>query len=174
MPVTYKKIASVTVGSGGAASIDFQNIPQTGYTDLLLKFSLRGDLASTVTYAMVDFNNSNANKSGRLLAGNGSSAYSASYSDIFTGGTGSNATASTFANGEMYVLNYLGSANKSMFADMVGENNATSADQWLFAGLWSNTAAINRITLHAADGSFSRNKLWVQHSTAVLYGISKS
>ena len=40
MPVTYKPIATVTVGAGGAASIDFTSIPGT-YTDLLVLISAR-------------------------------------------------------------------------------------------------------------------------------------
>ena len=168
---TMELIQTVTLSSS-QASIDFQNIPQT-YSDLVIKFSLRGDLASRVTYGMIDFNNSNANKTGRLLAGDGASAYSASYSDIFTGGTGANATASTFGNGDIYIPNYTGNTNKSVSIDWVGENNATGSDQWLYAGLWSNTSAINRITIHAADGSFARNRLWVANSTASLYGITR-
>ena len=40
MAVTHNLISTITVGSGGAASIDFTSIPQT-YTDLLVKISLR-------------------------------------------------------------------------------------------------------------------------------------
>ena len=42
MADTYTLISSVTVGAGGASSIDFTSIPAT-YTDLLVKFSLRTD-----------------------------------------------------------------------------------------------------------------------------------
>jgi hypothetical protein len=175
MPVTYKKIASVTVGSGGAASIDFTSIPST-FTDLCLELSLRGDFASTITYGLIEFNNSSSNLSGRLLAGEGSgSPYSGAYaSNVWTIGTGSNATASTFSSVEVYIPNYTASANKSVSIDAVSENNATAASAYLYAGLWSNTAVINRITIHAADSSFAKNKNWVQHSTATLYGISNS
>ena len=40
MATTYTLISSVTVGSGGAANIEFTSIPST-YTDLLLKYYLR-------------------------------------------------------------------------------------------------------------------------------------
>jgi hypothetical protein len=40
MATTFIKIASVTVGSGGAASMDFTSIPST-YTDLVIKVSTR-------------------------------------------------------------------------------------------------------------------------------------
>ena len=38
MPNTFKKISTVTVGSSGAASISFTNIPQT-FTDLKIVMS---------------------------------------------------------------------------------------------------------------------------------------
>ena len=40
---TYTLISSVTVGAGGASSIDFTSIPST-YTDLLVKISARSTL----------------------------------------------------------------------------------------------------------------------------------
>ena len=45
MATTYKAISTVTVGSGGAASITFSSIPAT-YTDLVLKISGRHDTSS--------------------------------------------------------------------------------------------------------------------------------
>jgi hypothetical protein len=41
MANTYEAIATVEVGSGGAADIEFTSIPGT-YTDLVLKLSARG------------------------------------------------------------------------------------------------------------------------------------
>ena len=173
MANTYTLISSATVGSGGASSIDLTSIPAT-YTDLVLEYSLRGNLSSRLTYVMVEFNGLATNQTGKLLAGDGVTAYSASYSNIFTGATGANATASVFGNGQIYIPNYAGSNNKSVSIDWVGENNATSSDAWLFAGLWSSSAAINRITLYAADGGFSKTQTFVQYSTAYLYGISNA
>ena len=40
MALTYTALASVTVGSGGAANIEFTSIPGT-YTDLVMLVSLR-------------------------------------------------------------------------------------------------------------------------------------
>jgi hypothetical protein len=42
MAATYKLIETVTVGSGGAANIEFTSIPQT-YTDLKLVISGKND-----------------------------------------------------------------------------------------------------------------------------------
>lgn len=166
MPVTYKKIASVTVGAGGAASIEFTNIPAT-YTDLLLKFSLRGDIDSGTI--LVYFNGSTSNLSSRQIYGTGSGAASnSSATDIRTWGGQNQSlyTSNTFANAEMYIPNYAGNTNKSVSIDGVNENNATEAYTSLAAGLWANTSAITSIKLD--------NNNFVQYSTAVLYGISKS
>ena len=78
-------------------------------------------------------------------------------------------TASTFANGEIYIPNYAGSTYKSLSADSVTETNATGAVRAFHATLWSNTAAINQITLTPdAGGNF------VQYSTAYLYGVKNA
>jgi hypothetical protein len=66
---------------------------------------------------------------------------------------------------EIYFPNYASATNKSFSIDSVTENNATLANQFLTAGLWSNTAAITSITLLAASGNLA------YYSTASLYGI---
>jgi hypothetical protein len=166
----YESIATVTVGSGGASSIDFTSIPAT-YTDLCLKFSVRTNRATiTAELLRVDFNGSSSSQSSRLLEGSGTSVSSFSLSTTQVAvGTTSASTASTFSNGELYIPNYAGSANKSISADSVAENNATTGPLYLGAGLWSNTAAITSISLTSTISTTIQ-----QYSTATLYGISKS
>jgi hypothetical protein len=84
------------------------------------------------------------------------------------GAVPSNWTANTFSNGEIYIPNYAGSNYKSWSSDAVTENNATSADMSLVAGLTSITAAITSITIAGAAGNL------VQYSTAYLYGVSNA
>lgn len=168
MADTFIKIARVDVGAGGATTFDFTSIPST-YTDLCLKISCRTSNATTAEVANISFNGSSSSISVRFIYGSGSSATSATSTSyaIWTGGA--NATANTFGNAEMYFPNYAGSSNKSWSADSVSENNATEAYANLFAGLWSNTSAINRITLTAGAGSN-----FAQYSSATLYGILKA
>jgi hypothetical protein len=169
MATTYTLISSVTVGSGGAANIDFQNIPQT-YTDLCLSTSLRTDRVATQDGLTLEFNASSANFTRRELTGNGASASSGSASNGFAGNIdAASATASTFSNNQIYIPNYTGSTNKSYSADSVQENNATTAYAVLVAGLWSQTTAISRITLKSDNAAN-----FVQYSTAYLYGISNA
>ena len=167
MPNTFTLIASSTVGSGGAASIDFSSIPST-YTDLCLKLSTRH--ATGAPYLAVSFNGSTSSFTYRYLEGNGASASSGNGSANWSVALNpSSATASTFSNGEIYIPNYAGSNNKSFSADGVTENNGTTAYADMFASLWSNTVAINQITLSATGGGN-----FVEYSTAYLYGIVKS
>ena len=171
MANTYVQIGStVTVGSGGAANIEFTSIPAT-YTDLVLKVSTRSDLANAFSASSLSFNGNTANYSWRELFGVGNSQGSNSGTDTSKGSgqvTGASATSSTFANTEIYIPNYASANNKSFSVDGVTENNATSAAAVLYAYLWSNTAAITSITLTANTGNF------VQYSTASLYGILKN
>ena len=171
MPVTYKKIASVTVGSGGAAEMNFTSIPGT-YTDLVLKVSARDDdnTPSSFDFVRIQFNGSTSSLSCRFLRGNGTNAASGSSASVINAGISNNSTqtASTFSNFEVYIPNYAGSNNKSVSSDSVAENNATDNYMHINAGLWSDTSAITSIKLVSQAGSF------VQHSTATLYGISKS
>jgi hypothetical protein len=166
---TYIQIATVTVGAGGAASIDFSSIPST-YTDLLLVGSVRSSNSNNYGDVFFTFNGATTNRSARYLEGSGSAAASGTQTTMGAGsGQGNSATASTFGNFQLYIPNYAGSTNKSSSADGVGENNATQAYATLTANLWSSTAAINQITILPLS-TFN----FVQYSTASLYGIKNS
>ena len=175
MATTYKAIATVTVGSGGATSIGFSNIPQT-YTDLVILVSSRTDGSGNMC---MQINGSTTSYSQIRLGGTGSGTYSntstgqsGSPGNSFLAGIsgGSSNTASTFGSAQIYIPNYTSNNNKSAASESNQENNATTAYSELFAGLWSNTSAVTSITLLTYDtgGKF------VQYSTATLYGIKNS
>ncbi len=165
MPNTFTKIASVTVGSGGATSIDFTSIPST-FTDLCLKISVRSNQANNANTLSITFNGSSANFTSRLIEGSGSSAVSFSSINNIGNAQGTSSTSNTFSSVDLYIPNYAGSTNKSFSADGVTENNGTTAYATLAAGLWSQTAAITSVSITITS--------FVQYSTATLYGISKS
>jgi hypothetical protein len=169
MALTYKKIASVTVGSGGAASIDFSSIPAT-YTDLIVHLSLRDESTNGFPAVTMEINGVTTNRSWRRLRGDGSAASSTNNTtgEINTM-PGANKTASTFGSIQVYLPNYAGSTNKSFSVDGVTEDNATASDQILTAGLWSQTTAINQLTFKSGSATDFN-----QHSTATLYGILKA
>jgi hypothetical protein len=165
---SYVLIEKITVGAAGANSVTFSNIPQTGYTDLVVKFSTRGSSGNIYNEVTVRPNGSSANLSARILEGSGSSASSFTTTDGWAGAsTGNGATANTFSNGEIYFPNYTSSNYKSFTSDTVGENNASTAYSDLTANLWSNTAAITSIELRQAVNLFQ------QYSTFYLYGVAK-
>ena len=179
MANTYTLISSVTVGSGGAASIDFTSIPST-YTDLVLKVSSRddrsgqpnGDLA--VQIGLNGTINTGSIYSTRRLYGASTFTGSDSISSAASAGVGmsdsSTATANTFSNNELYFPNYAGSTNKSFSVDGVSENNSSSGGwQILNAGLAATTNAITDIRLTSFFGT-----AFAQYTTAYLYGISNA
>jgi hypothetical protein len=174
MPANYVLLEKITVGAAGANSVTFSGIPQTGYTDLVVKISGRSDTNGANPNRWRDvtigFNGtgSNTNVTNRVLYGLGNSVGSIS-SNPTSGGaiTSADATASTFSNTEIYIPNYTSSSFKSYSMDNVTENNATAALTVLLAGLWSNTAAINSIALFPDAGNFAAN------STFYLYGVAK-
>jgi hypothetical protein len=165
VPDTFIKIASVTVGSGGAASIDFTSIPST-YTDLVVKGSVRTDAGTAYGVVYLSVNGVTTNQSRVRIFGDGASAgtdIDSSQSLALVSGNG--ATANTFGTFEMYIPNYTGSSVKSLSWDSVGETNATTIYAQLLAGLWNQTTAITSIGFTAG---------FMQYSTATLYGIKNS
>jgi hypothetical protein len=152
-----------------AASITFSNIPQN-FTDLYLVFSPRTARNQLADLLSMEFNSISTGYSRRTIEGSGSSAASGSASDsliaLMNGGT---STANTFSNIAVYIPNYTSSAFKSYSIDGVTEHNATAANQFIWASLWSNNAAISSITLK----SFENNN-FAQNSSATLYGINRT
>jgi len=168
MANTFELIASSTVGSGGAASIDFTSIPST-YTDLCVKVSARSTSAQPQENLMIELNGSSANFTRRALEGDGGTAYSYSGSTGMVGYVvGNGATSNTFNNADIYIPNYASSNYKSISTDDVQEGNTATIYMQMTAVLWSSTAAITSLTLKPSTNNF------VQYSTAYLFGIKSS
>lgn len=163
----------ITVGAAGAGAVTFQNIPQSGYTDLKVVMSVRTSQANIPDWGSVRFNGDTAaHYSYRYLNGSGtapgsSNATGADHAEITTGWNGATSTTGTFASAELYIPNYLGSQQKSFSADAAGENNSTAAYMSINAMLWNQTSTINSITLASANGATIQ-----QYSTFSLYGIA--
>lgn len=175
MADTYKLIQTATVSSGGSATIAFSSIPTT-YTDLHLLLSLRttgvGSFAGSI--GQITFNSSTSGYTIKDVYGQqggaANSAFAFATTYIPTGRDGNaNYTANTFSNHSVYITNYTGANFKSASLNSTNENNSTTNQSMAFiAALWSNTAAINAITITSGDGTY------VQYSTATLYGIKSS
>ena len=163
-------IETVTVGSGGAASITFSAIAAV-WTDLYLLVSIRESRTDVGSAGGVSwtlrFNGVTTNQSQRDLRYNPSGSTPSSSADslfYMLSCTGFD-TANTFSSGGITIPNYAGSTNKSFSAENLGENNGNSGGR-MSGGLWSSTDAITSISLHPSTGTF------VQFSSASLYGIT--
>ena len=165
MPNNYVLLERIELNAS-AASVTFANIPQTGYTDLKIVFSARGDNASNSSQIFTKVNSSDG--SSRVLRGSGSAASSFTDASLMETGRASaaNSTANTFSSGEIYIPNYSTAAVHSISSDVVSENNATEAYAEMAASLTTSSAAITSITLTQSGPNF------VQYSTFSLYALA--
>jgi len=168
--MSFELIETVTVGAGGASSIEFTSIPQDG-VDLVLMTSTRDTATGGVQYAnYVQFNNdTGSNYQNVQLGGTGSSVFSSAPSGtnrfISGSSTSASVTANTFSNNSLCISNYTSSAAKSGSTDAVTENNATDARTAILALSYSGTSAITSLKIFTFGTSFA------EHSTASLYKI---
>lgn len=160
-------VSSVTVGSGGAASIEWTNIAQTG-KDLMVMLSGRS-ASTSAEVANIYFNSdTTANNYPRTFleayAGSFGTLSNASIGNVVV--SGSSQLANTFGSTRFYLANYTSSENKLFMSDAISANNSASQAIRIIGGRRSNTAAITTITLTPDSGNFA------QHTSASLYIIS--
>ena len=150
------------------SSVVFDNIPQTGYTDLVIRLSSRENSASVWNNLGIAFNGSGTYYAKSVVGTGGATTSQSSSALDRQYANGGSTTANTFGNGEIYIPNYAGSLPKVISSSTVGENNSTTSVVGLMAGLFTSTSAITTITLTVSGQSF------VTGSTFSLYGISAS
>jgi hypothetical protein len=175
MPANYVLLQKIVVGATSAASVTFSNIPQTGYTDLQIMMSPHTDRAS---YANADlalqFNGSSVSNGKAIYSANTNTVISGSLIALVQGGNNSLTGDQNLVFGptSLYIPNYTGSTNKSVSIEFTAEGNSTDIEQTrngMSSLLWTNTSAINSITLSPNSGTN-----WTQNSTFYLYGIAKA
>lgn len=165
MPAENYVLLETIALTQSAASVTFDNLPTSGYTDLKVVHSAR--MTNTDSPVLLNFNGVTTGYSWRRLYGNGSSASSQSGSDgYFLHGNTSSMTANTFSNSEFYIPNYRSNQAKSISAESALETNATAGELFMHAVLWNNIAAITSFTMTPLTGSFAAN------STFSLYGVA--
>jgi hypothetical protein len=159
-------INTVTVGSGGASSIEFINVPQDG-TDLLLLISARATGAATAA-VVITIGTPSSSAAYRTLKVVGTTVTSTSVASgrAISMNAGAS-TANTFSNTSAYIHNY------TTF-DGTSRNYGMSIDSAVEA---SNTTQ-NRIGFDATNISTSVGFFTVrivgslaEHSSATLYRI---
>ena len=164
----YESIATVTVGSGGSATVDFSSI-SSSYTHLQLRYITRnasvtdttfirinGDTGSTYTYHQLRGNGSAASAGGTASAQTRAELPFAAYS-----GT----TANAFGVGVIDFLDYKNTNKYKTFRTLGGADLNGSGFADFFSGAWLSTSAITSISIYASTGNI------VQYSSFALYGI---
>ena len=171
MSVFLQPLQTVTVGSGGAASIVLSSIPQT-YTDLIVKISARSDGNDGIQWKTLAFflnGDSSALYNYTYVLGNGSATFTASGTNANNGESwiaGNTNTSNVFSNTEYYIPNYTSSNFKCLTVDSTAENNGTTSLIMYTSNLYKSTNPITSITLAPGGGSN-----FVQYSTVSLYGV---
>lgn len=169
---TYTLIASNTLTST-ASSVTFSAIPQ-GYTDLVLKMSVRSNRANTTDTIKINFNSdTSALYSQTYLRGSGATTTSSRDSSFtyipIQYATGDTTTTNTFSNIESYIPSYTVSQDKPLSNFSAHENNTSTAFLFVNAGLYRSTSAISSIAISLVDGPN-----FVSGSSFYLYGIINS
>lgn len=168
---TFILINSATVGSGGASSVSFTNIPPT-FKDLVVKASVRSTRSGAAEDGMGVVINGNGATSWTLNSANGSSFLSGTSSSLgfgnaFTGRIpASTALANSFGNWELLIADYASANFKTYSLDAVTENNSSNAAFMSMQASYLNiTSQVNSVVLSASNATLA------QYSTFSLYGI---
>jgi hypothetical protein len=171
---SYESIATVTVGSGGAANVEFTSIPST-YSHLQVRVFAQTNRA-TFGRDMVKLNvntDTGNNYSHHYILGDGGSAIAGAASttnkiDLGEVGTG---VGSTFGIIILDLLDYTNTNKyKTIRSLFGGDHNGTIASfggtVGLFSGLWQSTSAITSLKFAPVNGA-----QFNQYSHFALYGI---
>ena len=164
----FDALGTVTVSSGGVASVAFAGIPQ-GYKHLQIRASVR-NTAGTYNDIRIAFNGDNGTTySWHRLIGDGASAGAGggASTTLSTVGlyTGSSQTAGIFAANIMDILDYSSSSKNKTVRSLVGADGNGSGYVIFYSGAWYNTNAITTINFTPLSGSFA------EASTFSLYGV---
>lgn len=168
---SFDSIATQTVGAGGAASVEFTNIPST-YKHLQIRGIGRSTYnlnASTALLVQLNGNATVGNYATHLLDGSGAaaSAYGASGDWIQTSISNATASANIFGAFIIDILDYT-DTNKYKTVRMLGgnDNNGSGNIRFSSGALYSNTNAVTSIKLLSGASSNL-----TQYSHFALYGV---
>ena len=166
-----ESIATVTVGSGGASSITFSDIPG-GFQHLQVRLIARTNYASTDDLIKIKVNtDTGANYAYHALSGNGATASANAFTSDTTAyaqrATGANATSSVFGSTIIDLLDYASTTKNKTMRGLGAWDNNGSGTIYIYSNLWMNSStAITALTLTSYSASN-----FAQHTTAALYGI---
>jgi hypothetical protein len=160
---SYESISTVTVGSGGQATITFSSIPST-YKHLQIRGIMVQTVGSSSTNIQFNSDTTTTNYYYHRLQGTGANPANAAAGNLFRIFDGT----STSPNFQGFVLDVLDYANTNKYTTsraLAGFDANGSGQINLTSNLWKNTAAINAITFTTDSSTFG------QYSSFALYGI---
>jgi hypothetical protein len=146
----------------------FNNIPQT-YTDLLIKLSTRSTHTALDSFGIY-LNGSQAAVSNTSLIGNGSSGSSARSTYRAVGNmAGTDYTANTFNNYEIYIPDYTSNYFKQIIIDGTVENNGTACLISMVSCLYRTNSPVKSFSYDSSTAGLAQ----VSGTTISLYGIGR-
>jgi len=162
----YDALSTVTVPSGGLASITFAGIPNT-YKHLQIRSIFR---PSAICWLAMQFNSdTGTNYSRHDLRGDGSSATAEAgisvnlmYLHLYLPTPATN----VFAAGVTDILDYTNTSKNTTVRALGGTDANGSGNVDLTSSAWLNTSAVNSITLTTNNGS-----TFSQYTQFTLYGV---
>lgn len=172
-PSAYDSIATITVPSGGLASVSFTGIP-TGYKHLQLRAIIRGTLSNTYDFIIMRVNgDSTASYFRNLMLADGVNTPPGAY--LYTGETklglvytsGATSVTNTFGAVILDVLDYASTTKTKTFRALGGSSNNGNAPQYMSinAGTYNKTNAITSIQIQSESANLA------QFSHFALYGV---
>ena len=170
----FESIATVTVGAGGSATVDFTSIPAT-YTHLQIRGIAKLSGTTTPRFFYMHVGNGSidtgTNYSGHSLDGNGATVVADSSVSASSIPAGRIATSSAGTNANafgIFVIDFLDYANTSKYKtvrSLSGWDSNGTGNAILSSGNWRSTSAIDSIRF------FGSGEDLTQYSHFALYGI---
>ena len=171
-PSSFESIATVTVGSGGSANVQFSSIPGT-YTHLQVRIIGQDNGAGTSARGLnVRFNSDSASSYAyHDVYGDGSSALvnaTSSATVIFCGYFAEGGSTNTFGTSVIDILDYANTNKYKTLRSLTGYDANGSGRVALQSGLWQSTAAVTSLSF---DLRGDLSGTFAQYSHFALYGI---
>jgi hypothetical protein len=166
----YDALATITVPSGGAASVTFSGIP-TGYKHLQIRALVRDNRSASLNNITLRANSdTSANYTQHALYADGSTvgAFGNASTTLTYGGIipSASATASVFGGSVIDVLDYTNNSKYKTFRVLSGFDANGLGSMRMYSGLWMSTSAITSLTFDSeTSGDF------VEYSSFALYGV---
>jgi hypothetical protein len=171
---SFDALSTVIVPSGGLSTITFAGIPQTGYSNLQIRYFSRssvnnGNLAIRVGNGSLD---SSSNYAYHRFYGEGSGTGGADASSSITKGligttAFSTSPANVFAGGIIDILDYASSTKTKTIRWVMGRDENGSGGIQYGSVLWNNTNPINTIGFLEWNGSYTFD----ENTEFALYGV---